>query len=108
MVGSESVIEAMKSGRTRYSRYPLDPVPGERFSGVYRRNVLLPSGRFALLVDGMGFSLLGGLTKSTCVDLDETAEPGNRAPRECERCGLSLHGTAAITAIPHRTSHRSW
>jgi hypothetical protein len=40
MVGSESVIEAMKSGRARYSRYPLDPVPGERVSGVYRRNVL--------------------------------------------------------------------
>ncbi|KGC11489.1 hypothetical protein DM48_7700 [Burkholderia gladioli] len=31
---------------------------GERVSGIYRRNVLLASGRFALLEDGMGFSLV--------------------------------------------------
>ncbi len=31
---------------------------GERASGVYRRNVLLASGRFAMLDDGMGFSLV--------------------------------------------------
>jgi hypothetical protein len=29
----------------------------ERASGVYRRNVLLASGRFVVLEDGMGFSL---------------------------------------------------
>jgi type IV secretory pathway VirD2 relaxase len=33
-------------------------VDGERVSGVYRRNVLLTSGRFAMLDDGMGFSLV--------------------------------------------------
>jgi type IV secretory pathway VirD2 relaxase len=31
---------------------------GERVSGVYRRNVQLASGRFAMLDDGMGFSLV--------------------------------------------------
>lgn len=31
---------------------------GERVSGVYRRNVQLVSGRFAMLDDGMGFSLV--------------------------------------------------
>ncbi|HEY0822138.1 MAG TPA: relaxase/mobilization nuclease and DUF3363 domain-containing protein [Rhizobacter sp.] len=31
---------------------------GERVSGVYRRNVLLASGRFAVLDDGLGFSLV--------------------------------------------------
>ena len=33
-------------------------VDGERVSGVYRRNILLASGRFAMLEDGMGFSLV--------------------------------------------------
>jgi hypothetical protein len=33
-------------------------VDGERVRGVYRRNVLLASGRFAMLDDGMGFSLV--------------------------------------------------
>jgi type IV secretory pathway VirD2 relaxase len=31
---------------------------GQRVSGVYRRNVLLASGRFAMLDDGVGFSLV--------------------------------------------------
>ena len=31
---------------------------GERVSGIYRRNVQLASGRFAMLDDGMGFSLV--------------------------------------------------
>jgi hypothetical protein len=31
---------------------------GERVSGVYRRNVLLASGRFAMLDDGVGFRLV--------------------------------------------------
>jgi hypothetical protein len=31
---------------------------GERTSGVYRRSVMLASGRFAMLDDGMGFSLV--------------------------------------------------
>ena len=33
-------------------------VDGERVSGVYRRDVLLASGRFAMLDDGVGFSLV--------------------------------------------------
>jgi type IV secretory pathway VirD2 relaxase len=33
-------------------------VDGERVRGVYRRNVLLTSGRFAMIDDGMGFSLV--------------------------------------------------
>ncbi len=33
-------------------------VDGERISGVYRRNVLLVSGRFAVLDDGLGFNLV--------------------------------------------------
>ena len=31
---------------------------GERVSGIYRRSVQLASGRFALLDDGLGFSLV--------------------------------------------------
>jgi hypothetical protein len=31
---------------------------GEHISGVYRRSVMLASGRFAMLDDGMGFSLV--------------------------------------------------
>jgi hypothetical protein len=31
---------------------------GERVTGIYRRSVLLASGRFAMLDDGMGFSLV--------------------------------------------------
>jgi hypothetical protein len=33
-------------------------IDGERVTGVYRRNVLLASGRFAMLDDGIGFSLV--------------------------------------------------
>lgn len=33
-------------------------VDGERASGVYRRSVQLASGRFAMLDDGLGFSLV--------------------------------------------------
>ena len=31
---------------------------GQRISGIYRRSVTLASGRFAMLDDGMGFSLV--------------------------------------------------
>lgn len=38
---------------------PYQPaVDGERVSGVYRRNVLLSSGRFAILDDGFAFTLV--------------------------------------------------
>jgi len=33
-------------------------VDGERAAGVYRRMVVAASGRFAMLVDGLGFSLV--------------------------------------------------
>jgi hypothetical protein len=45
--------------RCRGGRLAHRPVvDGERVSGVYRRNVLLTSGRFAMLDDGVGFSLV--------------------------------------------------
>ena len=34
------------------------PAEGERVSGIYRRNLMLTSGRFAMLDDGIGFSLV--------------------------------------------------
>ena len=33
-------------------------IDGQRVSGIYRRSVMLASGRFAILDDGMGFSLV--------------------------------------------------
>jgi Protein of unknown function (DUF3363) len=33
-------------------------VDGQRVSGIYRRSVMLASGRYAMLDDGMGFSLV--------------------------------------------------
>jgi hypothetical protein len=33
-------------------------VDGQRVAGIYRRSVLLASGRFAMLDDGIGFSLV--------------------------------------------------
>jgi hypothetical protein len=44
---------ASETGLT-YSHTP----DGERVSGVYRRAITLASGRFAMLDDGMGFSLV--------------------------------------------------
>ncbi|WP_430501970.1 DUF3363 domain-containing protein [Escherichia coli] len=31
---------------------------GQRVAGIYRRSVMLSSGRYAMLDDGMGFSLV--------------------------------------------------
>lgn len=36
----------------------LQPSDGKRVSGIYRRSLMLTSGRFAMLDDGMGFSLV--------------------------------------------------
>lgn len=36
----------------------LETRDGERVSGVYRRSVMLASGRYAMLDDGKGFSLV--------------------------------------------------
>jgi hypothetical protein len=44
---------ALETGLTHRS-----VVDGERVSGIYRRNVQLASGRFAMLDDGLGFSLV--------------------------------------------------
>ncbi|HEK3745012.1 TPA: relaxase/mobilization nuclease and DUF3363 domain-containing protein [Pseudomonas aeruginosa] len=34
------------------------PADGQRVAGIYRRSVMLASGRYAMLVDGLGFSLV--------------------------------------------------
>ncbi|WP_272992295.1 DUF3363 domain-containing protein, partial [Spongiibacter tropicus] len=34
------------------------PADGDQVSGIYRRSLVLTSGRFAMLDDGMGFSLV--------------------------------------------------
>ncbi|MNL67702.1 hypothetical protein D3C87_1923170 [compost metagenome] len=44
------------AAQTGLQHRPL--VDGERLSGVYRRSVQLASGRFAMLDDGVGFSLV--------------------------------------------------
>ncbi|MNR37375.1 hypothetical protein D3C85_1553850 [compost metagenome] len=44
------------AAQTGLQHRPL--VDGERLSGVYRRSVQLASGRFAMLDDGIGFSLV--------------------------------------------------
>ncbi|MBS0344353.1 MAG: DUF3363 domain-containing protein, partial [Proteobacteria bacterium] len=44
------------AGETGLSYRPV--IDGERVSGVYRKNLLLASGRFAMLDDGLGFSLV--------------------------------------------------
>lgn len=33
-------------------------IDGQRVTGIYRRSVMLASGRYAMLDDGMGFSLV--------------------------------------------------
>ena len=41
----------------------LEPRPvddGQRVAGIYRRSVMLASGRYAMLDDGMGFLLCHG------------------------------------------------
>jgi type IV secretory pathway VirD2 relaxase len=55
----ERDIEAVASRIARETGLAHRPVvDGERVSGVYRRNLLLMSGRFAVLEDGIGFSLV--------------------------------------------------
>ena len=44
------------AGETGLEHRPL--AEGQRVAGVYRRSVMLASGRFAMLDDGMGFSLV--------------------------------------------------
>ncbi len=52
-------LDAAARGIARETGLPYRPaVDGERVSGVYRRNVLLASGRFAMLDDGLGFTLV--------------------------------------------------
>jgi len=52
-------LETAARGIVGESGLPYRPaVDGERVSGVYRRNVLLASGRFAMLDDGLGFTLV--------------------------------------------------
>ena len=52
-------LEAAASGIAGETGLPYRPaLDGARVSGVYRRNVLLASGRFAVLDDGLGFTLV--------------------------------------------------
>jgi type IV secretory pathway VirD2 relaxase len=55
----ERDLEAAALGIAKETGLAYRPVAdGERVSGVYRRNVQLASGRFAMLDDGIGFSLV--------------------------------------------------
>ena len=52
-------IDATAKAIAAETGLPHRPVAdGERVSGTYRRNVQLASGRFAMLDDGIGFSLV--------------------------------------------------
>lgn len=52
-------LDAAAHGIARETGLPYRPAAdGERVSGVYRRSVLLVSGRFAMLDDGLGFTLV--------------------------------------------------
>ena len=52
-IGAASKAIAMETGLAYHA-----VADGERLTGVYRRRVLIASGRFAMLDDGMGFSLV--------------------------------------------------
>ncbi|WP_442874527.1 DUF3363 domain-containing protein [Diaphorobacter sp. ED-3] len=52
-------LDAAAHGIARETGLPYRPAAdGERVSGVYRRSVLLVSGRFAMLDDGLSFTLV--------------------------------------------------
>lgn len=52
-------LDAAGRSLSRETGLPYRPaVDGKRVSGIYHRNVLLASGRFAMLDDGLGFSLV--------------------------------------------------
>jgi len=44
------------AAKTGLEHHPL--ADGQRVAGIYRRSVMLASGRYAMLDDGMGFSLV--------------------------------------------------
>ena len=44
------------AGETGLEHRPV--TDGQRVAGIYRRSVMLASGRYAMLDDGMGFSLV--------------------------------------------------
>ncbi len=55
---SRELAEAAKdiAAETGLEHRPV--AQGQRVAGIYRRNVMLASGRYAMLDDGMGFSLV--------------------------------------------------
>jgi hypothetical protein len=55
---SRDIEAAAKTIATETGLIHRNVTEGERVSGIYRRSVLLASGRFAMLEDGMGFSLV--------------------------------------------------
>jgi type IV secretory pathway VirD2 relaxase len=56
---AQSGTGAGRQGHCRRNRPGASPVAdGQRVAGIYRRSVMLASGRYAMLDDGMGFSLV--------------------------------------------------
>jgi type IV secretory pathway VirD2 relaxase len=56
---AQSGAGAGREGHCRRNRPGASPVAdGQRVAGIYRRSVMLASGRYAMLDDGMGFSLV--------------------------------------------------
>ncbi|MDP1051237.1 DUF3363 domain-containing protein, partial [Klebsiella quasipneumoniae] len=52
------VIRAAKDIATETGLEHRLAADGQRVTGIYRRSLMLASGRFAMLDDGMGFSLV--------------------------------------------------
>jgi hypothetical protein len=57
-VRSRLVATRRKPSAGSASSSTLVRADGQRVAGIYRRSVLLASGRYAMLDDGMGFSLV--------------------------------------------------
>jgi type IV secretory pathway VirD2 relaxase len=55
---SREINAAANAIATETGRFHRPVANGERVSGIYRRSVMLASGRFAMLDDGMGFCLV--------------------------------------------------
>lgn len=55
---SRDIEAAAKTIATETGLVHRNAADGERVNGIYRRSVMLASGRFAMLDDGMGFSLV--------------------------------------------------
>jgi len=54
----QELDQAFQSIASNTGLVPRPTEDGRRVSGVYRRSIMLASGRFAMLDDGLGFSLV--------------------------------------------------